>query len=77
MLEKAKELLEIIDGKSKCSSYIEGSSTRVVAPSFYSKRRHSGLGGPKAQMMWFFPFDVLHTWHVDPNIIYKPTYLDF
>ena len=27
-------------------------------------------------MMWFFPYDVFHTWHVDPNIIYKPTYLD-
>ena len=27
-------------------------------------------------MMWFFPYDVLHTWHVDPNIIYKPIYLD-
>ena len=27
-------------------------------------------------MMWFFPFDLSHTWHVDPNIIYKPTYPD-
>ena len=25
-------------------------------------------------MMWFCPYDVLHTWHVDPDIIYKPTY---
>ena len=27
-------------------------------------------------MMWFCPYDVLHTWHVDPNIIDKPTYPD-
>ena len=27
-------------------------------------------------MMWFCPYDVSHTWHVDPKIFYKPTYLD-
>ena len=75
-LDSKVKCLGIIDGKNKCNSYIQGSSTRIVAPSFYSERRHPGPGGPKAQMMWFCPYDVSHTWHVDPNIIYKPTYPD-
>lgn len=62
----------LIDGKKKCNSYIQSSSIGVVAPSFYSERRHPGPGGPKPQMMWFCPTDVSHTWHVDHNIIYKP-----
>ena len=60
-LDSKVKCLGIIDGKNKCNSYLQGSSTRIVAPSFYSKRRHPGPGGPKAQMMWFCPYDVSHT----------------
>lgn len=64
--------LGLVDGKTKCNAYIQSSSIGVVAPSFYSERRHLGPGGPKPQFMWFCPSNVSHTWHVDHNIIYRP-----
>ena len=73
-LNSKVKCLGVIDGKNKCTAYIQGSLTGVVSPSFFLERRHPGPGGPKPQMMWFCPSDVSHTWHVDPNIVYKPTY---
>lgn len=67
--------LGLVDGKTKCNAYIQSSSVGVVAPSFYSERRHPGPGGPKPQFMWFCPSDVSHTWHVDHNIIYHPEFV--
>lgn len=52
---------------------IQNCARGVPATCFFSERWHLGLGGPKAQVMWFNNNDnVTHTWHIDHNITGVP-----